>query len=171
MIELLILYILNNQGRTLYSLRAEITEKFGFFTKPSIGTLHPALKRLMKAGSVTVRSSFSEGGKKSTYYGTTPSAKKHFKELFSLNFSENPSQFFMELQTKLSTMLLLSREDRLMFLDDAILKLESFILDLKNMTEDEYITFDEIQKMLLEKNLSDISGYIELMKSLKEKMQ
>ena len=68
-------------------------------------------------------------------------------------------------------MLLLSREDRLMFLDDAILKLESFILDLKNMTEDEYITFDEIQKMLLEKNLSDISGYIELMKSLKEKMQ
>lgn len=170
MIELLILYVLDNQERTLYSLRADIIEKFGFFTKPSIGTIHPAMKRLLKNGSVTIRNNFSEGGKKSTYYGITLSGKKYFKEIFFTNFSENPTLFFTELQTKLCTMSLLSKENQEEFIDDTLLKLESFQLDLKNMLESEYIKFEETQKLLLKKNISDVSGYIGFLKTLKEKI-
>lgn len=170
MIELLILYMLDKHERTLYSLRADIIEKFGFFTKPSIGTLHPAMKRLLSNGSITVRNSFSEGGKKSTYYGISASGKKHFKELFFTNFSENPTLFFTELQTKISTMSLLTNEEKTSFLDDTLLKLESFLLDLQNTKDNEYIKFEEIQKLLLQKNISDVMNFIEFMKTLKEKI-
>lgn len=168
MIELLIIYILEKHERTLYSLRADVIEKFGFFTRPSIGTIHPAMKRLLKNGSVTMRNNFSEGGKKSTYYGITPSAKKYFKEIFFANFSENPTLFFTELQTKISTMSLLTKEEQHQFLDEAHLKLESFLLDLKNIQEDEYIKFETTQKLLLKKNISEVSSFIEFIKMLKE---
>ena len=162
--------MLEKHERTLYSLRADIIEKFGFFTKPSIGTLHPAMKRLLKNGSVTIRNSYSEGGKKSTYYGLSPSGKKHFREIFFTNFSENPTLLFTELQTKLCTMSLLSKEQQNEFIDDTLLKLESFQLDLKNTLESEYIKFEETQKLLLKKNISDVSGYIGFLKALKEKI-
>ena len=48
MIEILILYIIRKREKTIYSIRKEIIEIFGAFTKPSIGTIYPALKRLLK---------------------------------------------------------------------------------------------------------------------------
>lgn len=168
MIELLILYTLNKREKTLYSLRADIIEKFGFYTKPSIGTIHPALKRLLKNGSVTMRNNFSEGGKKSTYYGITPSGIKFFKEIFFSNFSENPTLFLAEIQTKISTMSLLEKEAKNEFLNDTLIKLESFLLDLKNMSEDEYISYEEVQKLLLKQNINHTTNLIEFVKSLKE---
>jgi hypothetical protein len=47
-----------NRGRPLANIKesgmykvklSDIIEKFGSFTKPSIGTIHPALKRLLKS--------------------------------------------------------------------------------------------------------------------------
>lgn len=170
MIELLILYVINNREKTLYSLRADIIEKFGYFTRPSIGTIHPALKRLLTKSAVTIRNNFSEGGKKSTYYGSTANSKKVFRDLFFEHYSENPTLFFTELQTKISVMSMLDNEQKLEFLNDALLKLESFSLDLKNTYEDEYIDFEPNQRALLKKNISDVKSYIEFLKSVKESL-
>lgn len=159
MIELLILYSLNKRERTLYSLRADITEKFGFFTKPSIGTIHPALKRLKLGNVVEVRNNYSQGGKKSTYYGLSKTGLKHFRELFFNPYSENPTLFFTEIQTKIAVMSILENEDKDLFLKDLSLKLESFVLDSKNTLEDEYIELDKFQKLLLEKNIEDMERY------------
>lgn len=169
MIELLILYSLNTRERTLYSLRADIIEKFGCFTKPSIGTIHPALKRLLKANVVTIRNDFSQGGKKSTFYGICSESTKYFKDLFFESFSENPTLFFTEIQSKLSTMSLLDDGDKSLFLKDLSMKLESHLLDLKNTAEDEYIKLDEFQRGLLNKTIGDIERYIEFSKGLKAK--
>ena len=84
MIEILILYVLNKRERTLYSIRKDIIEIFGTFTKPSIGTIYPALKRLLKEDAVSVYDKMSEGGKKSTYYSITKAGYKSFGEISSL---------------------------------------------------------------------------------------
>ncbi len=167
MIDLLILYSLNNRERTLYSLRADIVEKFGHFTKPSIGTIHPALKRMLAGNIVTIRNDFSSGGKKSTFYGLSSMGLSHFRELFFNPYSENPTLFFTEIQSKISTMSLLETEDREKFLKELLMKLESYLLDLKNTAEDEYIKLDEFQNALLHKNIEDIERYIKFIEKLK----
>ena len=167
MIELLLLYSLSKRERTLYSLRADIHEKFGYFTRPSVGTIHPALKRLKMANIVTVRETYSDGGKKSSYYGAASSWQKHFKELFCTPLSENPTLFFTELQSKIAVLSLLEDDDRESFLKELSLKLETFKLDLKNTLEDEYIEFDGFQKLLLKKNIEDIENYLTFAEKLK----
>lgn len=159
MIELLILYSLKNRERTLYSLRSDIIEKFGYFTKPSIGTIHPALKRLLATNVVTIRNDFSQGGKKSTFYGLSLHWKKKFTDLFFSSLSENPTLFFTEIQSRISVMSLLDEDLKETFLKDTLLKLESFLLDLKNSKEDEYANYDNYQLELLKKNISDIENF------------
>lgn len=167
MIELLILYSLNRRERTLYSLRSDIIEKFGSFTKPSIGTIHPALKRLLKNNVVTVRNNFSDGGKKSTYYGLAMHWQKKFRDLFFTPLSDNPTNFFTELQSRIAVLSLLDDDLKETFFDDIAIRLESYRLDLQNTLEDAYIDLDVYQKSLLKKNISDVEAYQQLMKDLK----
>ena len=63
MIEILILYVIHKRERTLYAIRKDIIDIFGTYTKPSIGTIYPALKRLGKEGAVSVYEKISEGGR------------------------------------------------------------------------------------------------------------
>ncbi len=168
MIELLILYSLRNRERTLYSMRCDIIEKFGYFTKPSLGTIHPALKRLLKSGVVTIRNDYSQGGKKSTYYGLAMHWKKKFNDLFFTPLSENPTQFFTEIQTRIAVMDILDSDLKETFLKDIMIKLESFLLDLQNALDDEYTGFDKYQIALLKKNIEDIQNYKAFILTLEE---
>lgn len=168
MIELLILYSLNKRERTLYSLRSDIIEKFGYFTKPSIGTIHPALKRLLKSNVVTIRNDYSEGGKKSTYYDLTMHWKKKFHDMFFTPLSENPTQFFTEIQSRIAVMGLLDDDLKKTFIDDILIKLESLLLDTQNALDDEYINYDKYQLVLLKKNIQDIENFKFFVKSLED---
>lgn len=168
MIELLILYSLNRRERTLYSLRSDIMEKFGSFTKPSIGTIHPALKRLLKNNVVTVRNNFSDGGKKSTYYGLAMHWQKKFNDLFFTPLSDNPTNFFTELQSRIAVLSLLEDDLKETFFDDIAIRLETYRLDLQNTIEDNYIDLDVYQTSLLKKNISDVESYQQLIKDLRE---
>ena len=170
MIELLILYSLTKRERTLYSLRSDITEKFGYFTKPSVGTIHPALKRLLQSNVVTIRNTFSQGGKKSTYYSLGLHWQKKFTDLFFTPLSENPTNFFTELQTRIAVMSLLDNDLKQTFIEDIKLKLESYGLDLKNALVDEYITYDMYQTALLKKNIEDVQSYKNLINELEKSL-
>lgn len=168
MIELLILYSLNTRERTIYSLRSDIIEKFGYFTKPSIGTIHPALKRLLNAGVVTSRVDYSEGGKKSTYWNPAMHWQKKFNDMFFTPLSENPTNFFTEVQTRIAVMSLLDSDLQQTFKEDILIKLESFLLDLKNALDDEYTNYDKYQLALLKKNIEDLENYKAFINSLEE---
>ena len=159
MIELLILYNLKKRERTLYSLRSDIFEKFGYFTKPSTGTIHPALKRLLKSNVITIRNDFSSGGKKSTYYGLALHWQKKFNDLFFTPLSENPTIFFKEIQSRIAVMSLLEDDLKETFIKDILIRLESFMLDLQNALDDEYASYDKYQLALLKKNIADINSY------------
>lgn len=167
MIELLILYSLNKRERTLYSLRADIIEKFGSFTKPSIGTIHPALKRLLQNNVVTIRNDYSEGGKKSTFYGLALHWQKKFRDLFFSPMSDNPTNLFTELQTRIAVLSLLEKDLQETFFEDILIKLESFRLDLENTLEDEYINLDKYQESLLKRNITEVESFQTTIKDLR----
>ena len=168
MIELLILYSLKNRERTVYSLRSDIIEKFGCFTKPSIGTIYPALKRLLQANVVTMRNDYSKDRKKSTYYGLAMHWTKKFHDLFFAQLSENPTQFFTEVQSRIAVMSLLDDELKQTFINDISIKMESFLLDLQNALEDEYINYDKYQLALLKKNIQEVENFKSLIQTLEE---
>lgn len=168
MIELLILYSLKDRQRTLYSLRADIIEKFGAFTKPSVGTIHPALKRLLASNVITKRSDFSQGGKKSTYYDVALHWQKKFRDLFFTPLSDNPTNFFTELQTRISVLSLLDDELKQTFVDDVLIRLESFGLDMQNTLDDEYVKLDNYQRALIQKNIEDIANYKTFIERLRD---
>ena len=52
MIELLILYLLNKYQLTMYAVQKKISEEFAIYTKPSFGTIKPALVRLEAKGFI-----------------------------------------------------------------------------------------------------------------------
>ena len=166
MIELLILYSLRNRERTMYSLRSDILEKFGYFTKPSIGTIHPALKRLEEASVVSNRTDYSQGGKKSTFWSLSMHWQKKFNDLFFTPLSENPTQFFTEMQSRIAVMSLLDDDLKETFIKDIQIRLESFLLDLQNALDDEYTSYDKYQLALLKKNIADVQNYKNFITSL-----
>ena len=167
MIEILILYIIHKREKTIYSIRKEIIETFGTFTKPSIGTIHPALQRLLKDGSVSLNERMSEGGKKSSYYSITKKGFETFRKLFFDSASDNPSLFYTQLQARLGTMGLLKPEDRKEFITEFSKRMEIFQFELENKLKDEFIELDYYQEQLLNRTLKELKSLKEYLKGLK----
>ena len=167
MIEILILYIIHKREKTIYSIRKEIIEIFGTFTKPSIGTIHPALQRLLKEGAVSLTERMSSGGKKSSYYSITKRGFEYFKELFFNSASENPSLFYTQLQARFGTMGLLKPEDRKLFISDFSKKMDIYQFELENKLNDEFIELDYYQEQLLNKTLRELKSLKDYLKNLK----
>ncbi len=167
MIEILILYIVRKREKTIYSIRKEIIELFGAFTKPSIGTIHPALKRLLAANAVSLTEIMSEGGKKSSYYLLTKTGKEYFKELFFSSNRENPSLFYSNLQARLGTMSMLQEKDREQFISETLKKIEISKFEIENELKDEFIELDYFQTELLKHSLNELESLQEYLKRLK----
>ncbi len=167
MIEILILYIIHKREKTIYSIRKEIIETFGTFTKPSIGTIHPALQRLLKDGAVSLNERMSEGGKKSSFYSITKKGLETFKKLFFNSASENPSLFYTQLQARLGTMGLLSVEDRKEFIKEFSKKMEIYQFELERKLKDEFLDLDYFQEQLLNRTLKELKSLKEYINGLK----
>lgn len=167
MIEILILYVINKREKTLYAIRKEIFDIFGAYTKPSIGTLYPALKRLLEVNAVSVTERFSDGGRKSSYYSMTKKGLEYFKEQFFSTASENPSLFSTHLHVRFGLMGLLNIEERKEFISDSLKKVELNIIEIENRLKDEYLGLDYFQTQIMEKTLADYKSLLEFMKHLK----
>lgn len=167
MIEILILYIICRREKTLYSIRKEIFEIFGAYTKPSIGTIHPALKRLLNQNAVTVNERFSDGGKKSSYYLITKKGLSVFREYFFDNENENPSLFYVHLQVRIGLMSMLSLEDRKIFIEESRRKLDLYKYEIENKLNDEFLELDYYQRQVMQKTLSELKSTDSLLKQLK----
>ncbi len=167
MIEILILYIINKREKTIYSIRKEIIETFGTITKPSIGTIHPALQRLLKDGSVSLTERMSEGGKKSSYYSITKKGFETFKKIFFNSASDNPSLFYNQLQGRIGTMGLLSVEERKEFIEESSKKIEIYQFEIETKLKDEFLDLDYFQEQLLNKTLKELKSLKEFINGLK----
>ena len=167
MIEILILYTINKREKTLYSIRKDIIEIFGTFTKPSIGTIYPALKRLLKEDAVSVYDKMSEGGKKSSYFSITKKGLELFRKYFFESVSDNPSLFYTHLQARIATMSMLSDDDKQQFIEENIRKIDLYKFELENKLNDEFIDLDKYQRELLKRTLSEIEALKHFIQGLK----
>ena len=167
MIEILILYIIYKREKTIYSIRKDIFEIFGAYTKPSIGTIYPAVKRLLAAKAVSLNERISDGGKKSSYYLITKTGIEYFKKLFFSSQSENPTLFYNQLQTRLGTMSLLSIDERKQFVFETLKRIEMYKFEIENKLNDEFIDLDYYQRQMMEKSLKDLNDLSDFVKQLK----
>ena len=167
MIEILILYVIHKREKTIYSIRKDIIELFGTFTVPSIGTIYPALQRLLKVKAVALNERMTEGGRKSSYFSITNKGLDYFKELFFDSASTNPSLFYTQLQARLGTMGLLNTEERKRFIDEFSKKIEIAQFDIENKLKDEFIELDYYQTQLLKRTLKELKDLRDYFKSLK----
>ena len=167
MIEILILYIIHKREKTIYSIRKDIIETFGTFTKPSIGTIHPALQRLLKDGSVSLNERMSEGGKKSSYYSITKEGVKAFRDLFFDTTSDNPSLFYPQLLTRICIMDYLSVEDRKLFVEDTVKKIELLQIDIDNKLNDEFLKLSYFHREALKTTKTSLLSLSSFVKQIK----
>lgn len=167
MIELLILYSINKREKTIYSIRKDIIELFGTFTTPSIGTIYPALQRLLKANAVALNERMSEGGRKSSYFSITKTGMNYFKDLFFDSSTTNPSLFYTQLQARLGTMGLLTSEEKQKFINEYLKKIEVMQFDIEHKLNDEFLELDYYQAQLLKRTQKEVISLKEYMKDLK----
>ena len=128
MSEICILYCLTKREMTIYSVKKHISEYFGAFTNPSHGTIHPCMKKLLGYGFLNVNDILSEGGKKSS------------------DFSENPSVFLGEINTRIAAMGALPHKDTEDFRQHCLHALELYEVSTNNLINDEYSGLDDFQK-------------------------
>ena len=167
MIEILILYVIRKREKTMYAIRKEIFDVFGSFTKPSIGTIYPALNRLQKIGAINLTVRMSEGGKKSSYYSITQKGVEAFRELFFATTSENPSLFYPQLQTRIAIMDFLPIEDRRLFIEETERQIELLQFDVEKKLNNEYLNLTYYQKIVLNSTKASLTSLSEFIKQIK----
>ena len=99
--EQIILYLLSKGESAMYGLSKNIQKYFGFITKPSFGTIQPALKRLEKQGCLKSSMFYTDGGKPSCYYSITNDGKDFLIKKINEKPSYNPVQFIPCVKIKL----------------------------------------------------------------------
>lgn len=159
MIELLILFVLLDRDRTMYSIRKEIISLFGAISQPSDGTIYPALERLKKQNCISVSEKISEGGKKSTFYSLQKDGRIKARKLFVENSAENPAAFYKHIVTKLAVMSLFDKETQLEFIEKTTASLNDYRTAIKNSIEDEYQGLDYYQKNIYLELIRECDGF------------
>lgn len=166
MTELCILYCLHKRDLTIYSVRKRISELFGAFTKPSHGTIYPALKKLTDEGCVTVSETLSDGGKKSSFFSITEKGKKRFVELMTSDFSDNPSVFLNELNIRISSMGVLNSAIRQICAEKCLKYADLYITTTERTINDEYSGVDDFQKAVMKNSVDSLKQLIKVLNSL-----
>ena len=88
--EFLILFILMEKSASIYDIRKFINVDLTFFLYISAGTIVPNLKKLEKAGFITIQKSLSEGGFRRNSYQITQKGKEYFDNLIKIPISSSP---------------------------------------------------------------------------------
>ena len=160
MIDVIILYILNRYDSSIYRIKKIADEFFFAYTKTSIGTINPALKRLHNSGCVEFRETMSDGGMKTKTYSITPTGKKHLVTLLLAFDSKNPYKILNDIKIALYCSDVLSINETLEFKENLRNYLDLYKIQLERGLKNEYITLNELQKNTVKITLKEVEELI-----------
>ena len=160
MIELLVLYELNEKVLTMYGISKEIKKDFSVLTTPSFGTIKPALRRLEKSGFLKIQKTISAGGRPSIYYSITEDGKCELKRLIMQPPLENPIHFLPSARVKLSCAELLNKDEQIFMLKNIKAKAESLLIDTQNIVKNENLAY--YPKMVFDNLTTEYKNFISL---------
>ena len=93
--------------------------------------------------------------------------KKYLTELLLSDLSDNPSVLMNEINIRLSAISHLSREDKEIFLQNAIRALDLQTVSIEKMLNDKYINYDENQTAVMKQSQKQIAEYMAFLKAFK----
>ncbi len=164
--EILILYILNKSQTTMYGLSKCINKNYGSITKPSFGTLQPALKKLEGKKYIFSSKFYTEGGKPYFYYSVTEEGLSYLKEKLLKNTSLNPTQFISMTKIKIACADILNDTEK----KELFKNLKTGLTKLKTETEQalsENWTKNTYHKLVLNNTICEYKNLIDLIEELK----
>ena len=165
MIELLVLHLLNKYQLTMYGVQKKIAEDFAIFTKPSFGTIKPALVRLESKKFVVSRKTFSEGGRVSVFYAITTEGQEELRRLVVARTSDNPIKFLNTARVKLICSSLLPVEDQVKLIEQLSLKANSIYAKTKKLLENPDNDF--YYNMITDNILQEYKNFVSLLEGMK----
>lgn len=164
MIDILILYTLQEGVHTMYGIRKAITDEFSSFTLPSYGTIKPALRRLEESGFISSRKSMSKGGRPSVYYSITQAGKIGFKGFILAQIQDNPVQFLNNSRIKLYCAKVLDTDELKTLVSILKTKAENIYYETKKLTE---INNEDFYKRIVYDNLNlEYKNFISLLEGI-----
>ena len=164
--EILILYILNKSQTTMYGLSKCINKNYGSITKPSFGTLQPALKKLEGKKYIFSSKFYTEGGKPYFYYSVTEEGLSYLKEKLLRNTSLNPTQFISMTKIKIACADILNDTEK----KELFKNLKTGLTKLKTGTEQalsENWTKNTYHRLVLNNTVCEYKNLIDLIEELK----
>lgn len=164
MINLLILYELNNSPLTMYGISRQIKAVFSVLMKPSMGTLQPALKKLEKEGFVSSQKYMSKGGRPSICYAITNKGKDALKNELLSTLTDNPVQFLVSARIRLYCAEVLNRDDYKALLRLLKRRTESLMLDTKKLMESGKISENSV--MIFDNLACEYRNFFSLLEGL-----
>ena len=168
MIEILILYVILKRDYTMYAIQKRIEDYFAPFSKPSFGTLKPALRRLEEKECLTTRKLMSDGGKLSVFYEITKEGINELKRLLLEDLSDNPVQFLSNARIKLSCAECLNKEEKTRLFFSVKSYAMQFKTQAQNILNDEYKQVNFYQKVILDNTICEFSNFITIVEGLEK---
>lgn len=168
MIELLILYVLSSRELTMYAVLKHILDNFGAYSQPSFGAIKPALTRLEKQGHIRSRKAMSDGGKLSGFYSITQEGREELKKLILEPLSNNPLQFDSNAKIKLSCASYLAKDERAQLFFQIKSKAQEHKFCAENTLNNEYVSLDFYQRILLDETIVEYKNLITLIENLEK---
>lgn len=164
--EILILYILNKSQTTMYGLSKCINKNYGSITKPSFGTLQPALKKLEEKKYIFSSKFYTEGGKPYFYYSVTEEGLSYLKEKLLKNTSLNPTQFISMTKIKIACADILNDTEK----EELFKNLKTGLTKLKTEAEQalsENWPKNTYHRLVLNNTVCEYKNLIDLIEELK----
>ena len=166
MIELLILYVLSSNPNTMYGILKSILKNFSPYTKPSFGTIKPALLRLEEQGVLISRESFTEGGKLSMLYSLTPDGLKLLRGKIMKLSSKNPVQFLSNARIQVACAGFLDKTDQKELFSNLINMAKIIKLDAESKINDDMVSPTYFHRLVLDNTICEYKNFITLLEGL-----
>ena len=169
MLDLLVLYTLNEYEKSGYQINKEILKNFGSVMSPSSGSIHPVLNKLLKLKCINQRTILTDGGKKSNLYSLTKEGTKYFNLLFQKEFNFSASDFRQQIYTRILTISFANIESKKIFFDYTLFKLNDFILDIENRLHNQYLKYNVQQEVFFKFQISELKNLINFIEKISNK--